>query len=70
MWQDFQILGRGRGRIFLNGNTFLCLGHVLMASIFLLGAYGKIRGQVCVSLPRARRLGFPAVLEGPACSSK
>jgi hypothetical protein len=70
MWQDFQLLDWGRGRIFLNGNTFLCLGRVLMASIFLSRAYGEICGQVCVPLPRVRRLGFAAVLKGPVCSGK
>lgn len=46
MWQDFQILGRVRGTSILYGDTFLCVGRVLMASTFILGAYGEVRGQV------------------------
>jgi hypothetical protein len=36
----------GKGTSILYGNTFLCVGRVLMASTFILGAYGEVCGQV------------------------
>jgi hypothetical protein len=70
MCQDFYVLGRARGMSILYGDTFLCVGRVLMASIFLLGAYGEVRSKVHFPLPRARRLGRAATLEGLAFSVK